>query len=103
MANGSCDGGCDDGMEVESGVVVTSQTVFEQLLGFDGLQNDMEVEGEGRVVVTEVDEVEDIFFLLEEAFDEGKGVLERSGVEEGRRHCRRLVQRKLVGLVASVR
>jgi len=54
----------------------------------------MEVEGEGGVVVTEVDEVEDIVFFLEEAFDEGEGVLERSGVEEGRRHCKREVGSK---------
>ena len=55
----------------------------------------MEVEVEGGVIVTEVDEVKDVFFLLEEAFDEGKGVLEGSGVEEHRRHCRRgLVSKK---------
>ena len=64
----------------------------------------MKVEGEGGVVVTEVDEVEDIVFFLEKAFDEGKGILERGGVEKGRRHYERgLVRRKFVGLVASVR
>jgi len=63
----------------------------------------VKVKGEGGVFVTEIDEAEDIVFLLEETFDKGKGVLEGSGVEERRRHCRRLVQRKLVGLVASVR
>ena len=55
----------------------------------------MEVKGEGGVTVTEVNEVEDILFLLEEAFDEGEGVSEGSRVEEGRRHCRRgLVSKK---------
>jgi len=34
----------------------------------------MKVEGEGGVVVAKVDESEDIALLLEEAFDEGKGV-----------------------------
>jgi len=63
----------------------------------------VKVEGEGGVTVRKINEVEDIVFLLEETFDESKGVLEGGGVEEGRRHCRRLVQRKLVGLVASVR
>jgi len=49
----------------------------------------VKVEGEGGVIVTEVDENEDVALLLEEAFDEGKGVSERGGVEEGRRHCER--------------
>jgi len=64
----------------------------------------VEVEGEGGVIVAKVDENEDVALLLEEAFDEGKGVLERGGVEEGGRHCERgWFRRKLVGLVASVR
>ena len=46
----------------------------------------MKVEGEGGVVVTEVNEVEDVAFLLEEAFNEGKGILEGGRVEEGGRH-----------------
>jgi len=54
----------------------------------------VEVEGEGRVVMTEVDEVEDVFFLLEEAFDESEGVLEGGGVEKGGRHCEREVGSK---------
>ena len=44
--------------------------------------------------MTEVDEVEDVFFLLEEAFDESEGVLEGGGVEKGGRHCKRLVSKK---------
>jgi len=65
----------------------------------------VEVEGKGGVVVTEVNEIEDIVFFLEKTFDEGEGVSEGGGVEEGGRHFvrRRLVQRKVVGLVASVR
>ena len=53
----------------------------------------MEVEGEGGVAVTEVNEIEDIVFFLEEAFNESKGVLEGGRVEEGGRHgeMRRLV------------
>ena len=47
----------------------------------------MEVEGKGGVVVAEIDEVEDIVFLLEKTFDEGEGVSEGGGVEEGGRHC----------------
>jgi len=64
----------------------------------------MEVEGEGGIIVAEVDEDEDVVFFLKETFDEGEGVTERGGVEEGGRHCERgWFQRKLVGLVASVR
>ena len=55
----------------------------------------MEVEGEGGVVVAKVDEVEDILFFLEKMFDESKGILERSRVEKGGRHCGRgLVSKK---------
>jgi hypothetical protein len=46
----------------------------------------VEVEGESGVVVTEVDEVENVLLFLEEAFDEGEGVLEGGRVEEGGRH-----------------
>jgi len=49
----------------------------------------MEVEGKGGVIVAEIDEIEDIFFLLEETFNKGEGVSEGSGVEKGGRHCRR--------------
>jgi len=54
----------------------------------------VEVKGEGRVVMTEVDEVEDIFFLLEEVFDESEGILEGGRVEKGGRHCEREVGSK---------
>ena len=54
----------------------------------------MKVEGEGGVVVTKVDEVEDIVFFLEKVFDEGKGILERGRVEKGRRHCEKEVGSK---------
>jgi len=37
MADGSCDGGGDDGVEVKGGIVATSQAVLEYLLRFDGL------------------------------------------------------------------
>jgi len=89
MANGSGDRGGDDGVEIEDGVVATPQAVLKYLLCFDGLQDDMKVEGEGGVVVTEIDEVEDIVFLLEKMFNEGKGVLKGGGVEKRRRHCKR--------------
>jgi len=39
-----------------------------------------------------------------EMFNESKGILERGGIEEGGRHYKRgWFQRKLVGLVVSVR
>jgi len=63
----------------------------------------MEVEGEGGVVVAKVNKDEDVVFFLKKMFDEGKGIPERGGVEEGRRHGKRgWFRRKLVGLVASV-
>ena len=49
----------------------------------------MEVEVKGGVIVAEGNEVKDILFLLEEMFNESEGILERGGVEEGRRHCKR--------------
>jgi len=54
----------------------------------------VEVKGKGGVAMTETDEVEDVVFLLEETFDESKGVLEGGGVKEGRRHCKREVGSK---------
>ena len=89
MGNGSCDGGGDDGMEIEGGMVVASQVVLKQLFHFNGFQDNVEVEGEGGVVMTEIDEVEDVVFLLEETFDESKGTLKGSRVEKGGRHCER--------------
>ena len=47
----------------------------------------MKVEGKGGVVVTEIDEVEDVVFFLEKTFDECEGVSEGGRVEEGGRHC----------------
>jgi len=91
MANGSCDGGGDDGVQIEGGIVVAPQAVLKQLLHFDGLQDDVEVEGKGGVVMTEIDEIEDIVFFLEKMFDEGEGVPEGGRVEEGGRHCKREV------------
>jgi len=54
----------------------------------------VKVEGKGGVTVTEVDEVEDAVFFLEETFDEDEGVSERGGVEKGRRHYEREVGSK---------
>jgi len=104
MANGSSNGGGDDGMEIKGGIIITPQVILEQFLHFNGFQDHVKVEGEGGVIMAEVDEVEDIAFLLEKAFDEGEGILERGGVEEGGRHGKRgLVSKKAVGLVVSVR
>jgi len=89
MSNGSGDGGSDNGVKVEGGIVTTSQAVLEYLLRFDGFQDDVKVEGEGGVIATEVDEVEDIVFFLEETFDESEGILEGGRVEKGGRHCKR--------------
>ena len=41
----------------------------------------MEVEGKGRIVFTDVDEVEYIILMLNEAFNEKGGGEERVGVE----------------------
>jgi len=63
----------------------------------------MEVKGEGGVTVAELDEIEDIFLLLKEMFNEGEGVSEGGGVERVEDIVGGVwFQRKLIGLVASV-
>ena len=90
MLNGSSNRGGDNGVKIEGGVIVAPQVILKQFLHFDGLQDDVKVKGEGGVIVAEVDKIEDIVFLLEKTFNEGKGILEGGGVEEGGRHCRRV-------------
>jgi len=103
MANGSCDGGGDDGVEVEGGIVATSQTVFEQLLCFDGLQDDVEVEGEGGVVVRSM-RLKTLSSFWRRRSIKVKAYWKEAELKRVEDIVRgRLVRRKLVGLVASVR
>jgi hypothetical protein len=46
----------------------------------------MKVEGKSGVVLTMIDEVEDVIFILEETFDEEGSSDERFGVEDGSVH-----------------
>jgi len=103
MANGSSDGGDGDIIHGKDGFGIPGD-FFEPLLVGYGLQDELEVEGEGWVVLAEVDEGNDVFFLPKEVAEVNGGGGEGSGVE-GRHflRMRRLVRRKLVGLVASVR
>jgi hypothetical protein len=64
----------------------------------------MEVEGEGRIILAMVDEIEDVIFILETAFNkEGSGD-EGFSVENGSVHDRRgLVVKKAVWLDCEFR
>jgi hypothetical protein len=55
-------------------------------LGSSGFENELEVEGKSGVVLAMVDEIEDVIFILEEAFDEEGGGDEGFGVEDGSVH-----------------
>jgi hypothetical protein len=50
-------------------------------LGGGGFENELEVKGKGGVVLTLVDNVEDVVFILNEAFDEEGGGDEGFSVE----------------------
>jgi hypothetical protein len=55
-------------------------------LGGGGFENELEVERKGGVVLTMIDEIEDVIFVLEEAFDEEGSGDERFSVENGGVH-----------------
>jgi hypothetical protein len=55
-------------------------------LGGGGFENELEVEGKGGVVLTMINEIEDVIFVLEEAFNEEGGGDEGFSVEDGSVH-----------------
>jgi len=80
MANSGGNGGNGDIIHGKDGLGIPSD-FFEPLLVGYGLQDELEVEGEGWVVLAEVNEGNDVFFLPEEVAEVDGGGGERSGVE----------------------
>jgi len=102
MANGGGDGGDGDVIHGKDGLGVSGDFFKPLFIGY-GLQDELEVEGKGQVILAEVDEGDNVFFLSKEVAKVDSGGGEGSGVEGRHGKMRRLVRRKLVGLVASVR
>ena len=63
----------------------------------------MEVEGKSGVILADIDEIEYVILMLNEAFDKEGGSEERVGVEVASVHVYEEGEftRKLVGLIAS--
>jgi len=80
MANGGGDGGNGNIIHGEDGLGIPSD-FFEPLLVGHRLQNELEVEGEGRVILAEVDKGDDVFFLPEEVAEVDGGGGEGGRVE----------------------
>ena len=92
MANGGGNGSDGDVVHGKDGLGIPGD-LFEPLLVGYGLQDELEVEGEGWVILTKVDEGDDVFFLPEEVAEvdggggEGgrvEGRLDKGGVEFAR-------------------
>jgi len=90
MVNSGSDGGDGDVVHGKDGLGIPGD-FFEPLLVGYGLQDELEVEGEGRVVLAEVDEGDDVFYLPEEVAEVDGGSGEGSGVECGHDEMRRLI------------
>jgi len=92
MANGGGNGSDGDVVHGKDGLGIPGD-LFEPLLVGYGLQDELEVEGEGWVILTKVDEGDDVFFLPKEVAEvnggggEGgrvEGRLDKGGVEFAR-------------------
>jgi len=90
MANGGSNGSNGDIIHGEDRLGIPSD-FFEPLLIGYRLQDELEVEGEGWVILAEVDEGDDVFFLPKEVAEVDGGSGERSRVECGHDEMRRLV------------
>jgi len=101
MANGGGDSSNGDVVHGKNGFSIPGD-LFEPLLVGYRLQDELEVEGEGWVVLTKVNEGDNVFLLPEEVAEVDGGGGEGSGVEGRHDKMRRFVRRKLVGLIASV-
>jgi len=80
MANGSGDGSDGDIIHGKDRLGIPSD-FFEPLLVGYGLQDELEVEGEGWVILAEVDEGDNVFFLPKEVAEVDGGSGEGGGVE----------------------
>jgi len=90
MANGGGDGSNGDIVHGEDGLSIPSDFLEPLLVGYR-FQNELEVEGEGRVVLTKVDKGDNVFFLPKEVVEVDGGGGKRSRVECGHDEMRRLV------------
>jgi len=80
MADGSGDGGNGDIVHGKDGLGVPGD-FFESLLIGYRFQDELEVEGEGWVILAEVDEGDNVFFLPEEVAEVDGGGGEGGGIE----------------------
>jgi len=94
MANGGGDGGDGNVIHGEDGLGIPGG-FFEPLLVGYGFQDELEVEGEGWVVLAQVDEGDNVFFLPKEVSEVDGGGGEGGGVERRHGEMRRLIRRKL--------
>jgi len=85
MSNGSSNGGSDDEGQAKSGSSVP-QVFSEVLFIGDSFSDEDEVEGEGRVWITGINEVGDVLVAHEEPPDVVNGGGEGISLEVGRRH-----------------
>jgi len=97
MSNGSGDGSNGDNVHGEDGFHISCD-FFEPVAN----ENELEVKDEGGVVLTEIDEGDDVFLFLEEVLEIDGGGGEGSRVEGWHYEWGSWFQRKLVGLVVSV-
>jgi len=103
MSNGSSDGSGNDKRQAKGGLLVP-QVFGEVFLVGDSFGNKDEVEGEGWVWITDIDEVGDVLVALEELLDVVNGGGEGISLELGGRHSKVGVDLQKAGwLVASVR
>jgi len=93
MANGGGDGGDGDIVHGKNGFSVPGDFFEPFLVGY-GLQDELEVEGEGRIVLTKINKGDNVFFLPKEVAEVDGGGGERGGVEGRHGKIRRLVSKK---------
>jgi len=101
MTNGGSNGGDSNVVHRKDRFGIPSDFFKPLLIGYR-LQNKLEVQDEGQVILAVVDKGDDVFFLPKEVAEVDGGSGEQSRVEGRHGKMKRFVRRKLVGLVASV-
>jgi len=80
MTNGGGDGGNGDIVHGKDGLSIPSDFFKPFLVGYR-LQDKLEVEGKGRIILAKVDEGDNVFFLPKEVAEVDGGGGEGGGVE----------------------